>query len=284
MATLLIGYDVEAQESEITERFLKKAGEVHRTLKVPCTMFLVGKTLEKNINNCQDLTKNELIDFQQHTYSHMLLKTVVMERQGTIELFKGANLSQIEEEIKKTNGLTKKYLDVECIGLRGPYGYYRGLSDRPDILEILYNLGIRFTSTYARDKKDFQPVDFEVQPFWYSPQGFDDMLEVPVQGWQDVYLRAKYGWTNLDAYLKHIKKELDYIFEHNLVWGYCQHDSSSIRDDSDMSMTRQIIEYALKKGVSIISYLDYYKKMAKSNKSQIALSMRLSELWRVELD
>lgn len=74
MATLLIGYDVEAQEPEITGRFLKKAGEVHRALKMPCTMFLVGKTLEKNINNCQDLTENELIDFQQHTYSHMLLK------------------------------------------------------------------------------------------------------------------------------------------------------------------------------------------------------------------
>lgn len=260
MATLLIGYDVEAEESEITGRFLKKAGEIHRTLKVPCTMFLVGKTLEKNINSCQDLTKDELIDFQQHTYSHVLLKTVVQERQGKIDLIKGGSLSQIEEEIKKANGLVKKYLNIECIGLRGPWGYYRGLSDRPDILEILYNLGIRFTSTYARNKKDFQPVDFEVQPFWYSPQGFDDMLEVPVQGWQDVYLRSKYGGANLDAYLKHIKKELDYILEHNLVWGYCQHDWTSIMNDSDMSMTRQIIEYALKKGIEIISYGKYYSK------------------------
>lgn len=262
IATLLIGYDVESQDPGITGRFLKKAGKVHRALKVPCTMFLVGRTLEKNINNCQDLAKNELFDFQQHTYSHILLKTVVMETQDKIKVVKGSSLSQIEEEIKKANELVKKYLNVECIGLRGPWGYYRGLSDRPDILEILHNSGTRFTSTYGRNEKDFQPVDFEVQPFWYSPQGFDDMLEVPVQGWQDIYLRDKYGWANLDAYLKHIKEELDYIFDHNLVWGYCQHDWSSIRNDPDMSVTRQIIEYALRKEIKVMSYGEYYYKEA----------------------
>jgi len=265
MATLLIGYDVEAQEPEITERFLKKAGEIHRALKVPCTMFLVGKTLEKNINGCQDLTKNELIDFQQHTYSHMLLKTVVIETEGKIKLLKGGSLSEIEEEVRKTNELLNKYLNVECIGLSGPWGYYRGLSDRPDILEILHNSGIHFTSTYGRNEKDFQPVDFEVQPFWYGPQGFDNILEVPSQGWQDVYLRDKYGWANLDAYLKHIKKDLDYIFEHDLVRAYCQHDWSSIRNDPDMSLTRQVIEYALEKGIKVMSYREYYYRKATKN-------------------
>jgi len=216
--------------------------------------------LEKNISDCQDLAKNELFDFEQHTYSHILLKTVVMETEGKVKVIKGSSLSQIEEEVKKINELLKKYLNIECIGLRGPWGYYRGLSDRPDILEVLYNLGIRFTSTYARNEKDFQPVSFKVQPFWYSPQGFDKILEIPVQGWQDVYLRSKYGWANLDAYLKHIKKDLNYIFDHNLVWGYVQHDWSSIRNDPDMTITRQIIEYALKKGIKVISYREYYEE------------------------
>ena len=180
MATLLIGYDVESQDSEITGAFLKKAGEIHRAFKVPCTMFVVGKTLEKNISNCHDLAKDELFDLEQHTYSHVLLKTVVMETQNEVKVVKGGSLSQIEEEIKKANELIKKYLNVECIGLRGPWGYYRGLADRPDILEILHNLGICFTSTYARDEKDFQPVDFQIQPFWYSPQEFSGILEIPV--------------------------------------------------------------------------------------------------------
>jgi len=259
MATLLIGYDVESQDSEITKVFLKKVKEVHKIFKVPCTIFLVGKTLEKNIDYCQDLSENKLFDFQQHTYSHVLLKTVVMEIEGKVEVIKGGSLPQIEEETKKTKELLKKYLNIECIGLRGPWGYYRGLSDRPDILEVLHNLGIRFTSTYGRNERDFQPVDFRVQPFWYGPQGFSDILELPMQGWIDVYLRDKYGWANIDSYLKHIKRDLDYIFQRNLVWGYCQHDWSSIKNDSEMTMTREIIEYALKKGIKIISYQGYYK-------------------------
>jgi len=266
MATLLIGYDVESRDPEIAAVFLKKAKEIHCAFKVACTMFLVGKTLENNINGCQDLAKDRLFNFEQHTYSHILLKTVAMETQGKVKVIKGGSLCQIEEEVKKANELLKKYLNIECIGLRGPWGYYRGLSDRPDILEILHSLEIRFTSTYARNEKDFQPIDFKLQPFWYSPQGFGNILEIPVQGWQDVYMRSKYGWANLDAYLKHIKKDLDYIFEHNLVWGYTQHDWSSIRNDSDMNMTRQIIEYALKKGIKIISYKQYYKISIKTRK------------------
>lgn len=40
MATLLIGYDVEATQSEVTESFLGKLNEIHCQLNVPCTLFL----------------------------------------------------------------------------------------------------------------------------------------------------------------------------------------------------------------------------------------------------
>lgn len=265
MATLLIGYDVEIQDPEgweITKRFLKIAPEIHKQLHAPCTFFVCGKTLENNIADFQRVRdRYPLIDFQQHTYSHVLLKTVVMERENNIELYRGGTLEQIREEVEKTSNLLKKHLNVDCIGLTGPYGYYRGLSDRPDILEILYELGIRFTRTYARNEKDYQPVAFEIQPFWYKPQGFADMLEFPVQGWQDVYLRGRYGWANLEDYLEHIKRDIDYIAQHDLTWCYVQHDHSSIREDPQMTMTRAIIEYALEKGVRLLSYKDYYEKI-----------------------
>ena len=80
MATLLIGYDVESQDPEITGTFFKKVREIHQAFKTPCTMFLVSKTLKKNVKNCQDLAKDELFNFEQHTYSHILLKTIVVEQ------------------------------------------------------------------------------------------------------------------------------------------------------------------------------------------------------------
>ncbi len=73
--TLLVGYDVESADPEITRAFLRKAEEIHRALEAPGTMFFVGKTLIKSIESCQNLAKYELFDIQQHTYSHVLLKT-----------------------------------------------------------------------------------------------------------------------------------------------------------------------------------------------------------------
>ena len=86
-------------------------------------------------------------------------------------------------------------------------------------------------------------------------------MEIPVQAWQDVYLREKYGWANFNAYLKHGKEDLDYIFDHNLVWNYVQHDWSSIKSDPEMTITRGIIIYSLKKEIRIMSYQEYYEEV-----------------------
>jgi len=264
MSTLLIGYDVETQDpnSVATKEFLKIAPKLHQELNAPCTFFVCGRTLENNIEAMQDVKAEygELIDFQQHTYSHVLLKTVFRENEGGKTIFRGGTLEQIKDEVGKATALLKEHLEVDCIGITGPYGYYRGLADRPDILEILHDLGIRFTRTFARNEHDWQPVAFEIQPFWYEAQGFGDILEFPVQGWQDCIKRGEIGWDNREGYLDYVKKSLDYIAENDLVWGYAQHDWSSIREDPDMSITRGMIEYAQKLGVQLKSYLEFYQE------------------------
>ncbi|GAH57490.1 unnamed protein product, partial [marine sediment metagenome] len=117
MSTMLIGYDVEHWDSKITRVFLQKVRQIHNDLNVPYTLFVVGETLEKNISEFQRIVQDKQIDIQQHTYSHLLLKTVVMESKDKVEIFKGGTLEQIREEVGKTNELLKKYLGVKCIGL-----------------------------------------------------------------------------------------------------------------------------------------------------------------------
>lgn len=209
MAVLLIGYDVEHMDSSsgTTCKFLEVAPKLHRELSAPCTFFICGKTLEGNLDAFKKVYAeySDLIDFQQHTYSHVLLKTVFQENEDGVSLFKAGTLEKIREEVAKASALLKGAVGVDCIGLTGPYGYYRGLADRPDILNILHELGIRFTRTYARNERDWQPVSFEVQPFWYEAQGFYDILEFPVQGWQDCLMRGKLGWDNKEGYLNYLK-------------------------------------------------------------------------------
>lgn len=263
MAALLIGYDVERMnEPEITRSFLRKAAEVHR--EHPCTLFLVGRVVEDCARDLDVLASNPMFDFQQHTYSHRLLKTVCMERDGAVTVYPGMPFDEIASEVAKTSELLKGLLGKDCLGLTGPYAYYRGLSDRPDILAILHELGIRFTRTYGRNEHDFQPVPFEIQPFWYDAQGFADILEIPIQGWQDVYWREINGWENIEDYTRFLLQCLDYVRSKDLTWSYATHDWSSIRNDPEMTAIRELLTNADEAGVQVLSHAEFYMAQKKA--------------------
>jgi peptidoglycan/xylan/chitin deacetylase (PgdA/CDA1 family) len=259
--TLLIGYDVERDtEPAVVSNFLERAEEVHSDLDAPCTFFILGRVIENNGDELAALgDRCDLIDYQQHTYSHVLLKTVYMDDGNEITLVRGGTLEQIEEEVSRTNVLLKERLGVDCMGLTGPWAYYRGLCDRPDILDVLARQGIRFTRTWGRNEKDFQPVPFHIRPFRYEIQGHPEMMEFPLHGWQDVHWKMAYGWEKTGEYLDFLKETVDVVAEKGLLWSYGSHDWSSIREDPQMSTIRGFIEYAKDSGLDIVDYSTYYK-------------------------
>lgn len=264
MATLLLGYDVEVSdpESEITRTFLKKAMEVHTRFDAPCTLFTVGVTLLNNEEAFKEAAeRSDLFDIQSHTYSHCLLKTVCQDRDGEITVWKGGSISDIEEEIRLSVNVTRDLLGIEVMGICGPWCYYRGLSDRPDVLEVLHNHGFRFTRTWGRNEKDWQPVDLSVQPLWYAPQGFSDMLEIPVHGWQDCIWREERGWADTQAFLAYQCGLIDEAVANNLTLSLCAHDWSSIREDPHMTIVSSILSHASERGMRIMSYREYYKSL-----------------------
>lgn len=264
MATLLVGYDVESGDSNVVNKFLDKAVEVHREFNAPCTMFVTGKTFKKNIKRFKDLLNEKLIDVQQHTYSHKLFKTVVIDDGKSQQIFKASPLWRIRYDVNKAQRIFKKN-GINCAGLTAPFCYYRGLVDRPDVLKILYKSGIRFIRSYGRNQDDWQPVPMEVQPFFYKPQGFPNMMEFPIQGWQDGYWRNIFGWKNIDGYITYLKENIDYIEAKNLTWGYLQHDFTSLREDADMKVMRELLKHAIKKGARIGLYKEEYMLRLKQN-------------------
>lgn len=252
-AYLLLGYDIETS-GKLTESFLERANQIHLRYEVPCTFFVTGQVVEENLSDLLKVSHSDLFDLQQHTYSHIPLKTVIQENQEGKSFYMGASLEEIYHEVENTSRLLKEYLGAECVGLTGPFGYYQGLSDRPDILEILHKTGIRFTRTYGRNHRGWQPVPFNIQPFWYELQGFPDILEFPVQGWQDILWLQSHDFLGYQAYLK---SEIDHIAEDDLTWGCLQHDKL-IDWDPDLEVTEGLIRYAKERGVRITSYFDYY--------------------------
>jgi len=279
MATFLIGYDVElpAERKSETEHFLRIAPPLHEKLDAPCTFFVCGITLEANPELFRRVHRDyPFIDIQQHTYSHILFKTLVQKLDSpwvdkdTGEIFypegitviRGVSLEKIQQEVALTSGLLREILGITCIGLTTPCGFYRGLSDRPDILEILAKNGIKFVRSWSRNENDWVPLSLDLQPFFYKPQGFPEMMEFPIQ---DGHIKRRAcGWKAHDRYFELIKKEMDYAIEHDLVYSYAQHDFDSIIEDPRMELTYRIIKYAKDSGMEIMSYTEYYRKRMKA--------------------
>jgi peptidoglycan/xylan/chitin deacetylase (PgdA/CDA1 family) len=267
-STLLIGYDVESPQPDVTQRFLRAALSLHTDLDVPATFFLVGRTVVANVDSLRPFAAHPLFDLQQHTYAHTRLKTVCMEKpDGSVELYEGGSLQKIRSDVRRASQVLQDELGVAPIGLCGPYCYYRGLMDRPDILKVLHSAGIRFTRTYGRNEKDFQPVSFAVQPFWYDAQGFGDVLEIPLNGWQDVYLRWQYGWEDVDSYIAQLKRDCAEAAQRGAVWSFCTHDWSSIREDEGLRAVRELVGEARSLGMEIMTHRAYYERRVAQKKS-----------------
>jgi peptidoglycan/xylan/chitin deacetylase (PgdA/CDA1 family) len=260
MATFLMGYDVEDQDTAITREFLRRAVDLHHEFQVPATFFVLGETLAKNVPAFLPIVGDPLFDIQQHTYTHKPLKTLVQVNSSGTKVIVGGSLERTRDEVTRTNELLEAELGITCTGLTGPFTYYRGLADRPDILEVLWECGIRFLRTYGRNEQDWQPVPFDVQPFWYSAQGYGGMLEFGLQGWIDCLLRDEIGWANHDGYLVELERNLDHIVERDRVWSYLQHDWSSLREDPELSMTAALLRMVSERPIEGMRYTDYYER------------------------
>lgn len=267
MHTFLLGYNLESSDWSrpgVTSAFLQAAVPLHVELHIPCTFFVRGQAIEDHADDFRRARDQagDLVDFQQYTYSALPLKTVCQEDNKGRAVVLGGSLSLCRDDVARASDVMERVLGARPIGLCGPLGSYRGLADRPDLLEMLSRLGIRFLRTYTRNANDAHPVPFDVQPFRYDAQGFPDMLEIPGQGWPDHLLREALGFGPSDRYVQHLRKDLDYIAARKLTWSVIQHDWSSIKDDPSMLSTRRFLEQVAALGFKTRSHATYYRESA----------------------
>lgn len=272
-ATLLIGYDVEACaigeglaclgahglgeaiDRSTTAKALEVIRRNHEEHGAPGTLFVCGRTLVHNVDALEPFVDHPLFDIQQHTYSHTLLRDDHWQG-GT---FLASPPVAIRTEVAQTSRALKRLLGVDCIGLRTPHGYYRGLLDSPEMLDVLDACGIRFVSSWARNEHGVNPTPMSVQPFWYAGQGYPDLLEIPFQGWLDGTWFEEYGIEKGEEYGGVLRATVDEIVAGDLVYGACFHDWAQIRyRETETRWVAGLMEYAAAQGVVIQSYAEFY--------------------------
>ena len=261
MPTVVIGYTVASTGGgDLTGQFLEQARAVHGEHEAPCTLYVTGDTVRTHRGELRALAADPLFDLQM-TLTRPL-KTVCQVAEGQTTVWLGATLEQTEEEIRAAKGLLREQIGVECIGISDPLGCYRGLQDRPDVLEVLDAHGVRFCRTYARNATDWQPVDFSVEPFWYTHQGFAEILEFPAQGWRDAILRPIYGWGELAGYREYVMADLEETARREgQVWSYWAHDWSAIKEDPSLSVIGDLVTQARRMGVELRTQEQAYQRL-----------------------
>jgi hypothetical protein len=274
--TILLGVDVESA-SEASRGFAHYGAELYQELDIPVTWYLTGRTLEMYPDVFREIDRIPSIELQGHTYSHMLLKTVLLQVpkgkviHGKTDWFlePSGTVPEVEADLTRCQQVFEDVLERRATALTTPWAYYRGLGDRLDLLEIVHRLGFRVLRSFGRNEYDGQPVPFEWQPFFYRLQGYPDILEVFIHGYQDdFYWQAFVNPQPEERYEDFLRSAVDLIVERDLVWSLCSHDHHcDTRENFELkgAWQRELICYALDKGVRFMSISPFYEEMRAMN-------------------
>lgn len=285
MGTILVGYDTEtaavgealslftespnfplyslALEPGTCSEALELLREVHADVGVPATLFVCGRTLLHAMEPVRAARATGLFDVQQHTYSHVPFKDIVYSPEpGLVGTIRAAPTVALREELSRTSQLLRDHLGVDCLGVRTPFGYHRGLRGRPDLLEVVRASGLRYVTSWGRNEENGNPTPW-VQPFSYEDEGYPDIFEIPFQFWLDVVWFDQHGYDSGAAFLAALRGAVDHVAEHDLVYGACFHDWVMLAsDERRVGWLRSFLRYAVEQGVDVTSYTDYWRRVA----------------------
>ena len=164
----------------------------------------------------------------------------------------------LREELRLTSELIRKYLGRECVGLRTPFGYYRGLRDRPDLLEIVARHGPPLRHLVGAQRAERQPHAVgrsrSPTPRRASPTCSRSRSSSGSTGSGS----TSNGYGEGRAFRRALEGAVDEIAEQDLVFATAFHEWVAVEaDEEGTGWIRGLIERARERGVEVTSYADY---------------------------
>jgi hypothetical protein len=202
--------------------------------------FMLGRTLEQeNIDWLREIVKAGH-PIGNHTYDHV---NVLANRLQDIQfrfrrapwLIAGRQPRQvIAENIRMTNEAMRSRLGITAAGFRTPGGFAQGLAERPDIQQMLQDMGFTWVSSkypahpMSEPGQDPGPKVFDgiikaqaaAQPFAY-PKG---LVEVPMSPVSDIGAFRNGRWR-LESFLRAIRQAVEWAIDHRAVFDFLGHPS-----------------------------------------------------------
>ncbi|MDB5391315.1 MAG: putative xylanase/chitin deacetylase [Planctomycetaceae bacterium] len=229
-----------------TKQYSVQAGELVKKYGGVLHYFCVGQVLEQpNVDWLKELAAAGH-PIGNHTYDHVFVKA------GTVEdvqfRFKRAPwLAQdrkvpdiIRENIQQTTVAMQQRLGIKPNGFRTPGGFSNGLADRPDLQQMLLDLGFVWSSSQypahlaGKPKvppgrevyEDILRAQKQAQPFVY-PSG---LVEIPMNPISDVSAFRTNYWK-LSHFLKAIEVCVSAAIETGSCFDFLAHPSCLVVED-----------------------------------------------------
>ena len=239
---------------EATKRYAREAARRVKARGGVIHFFAVGRVFEQP----EAAWLKEIVDeghaVGNHTYDHVNVKAqalgdVQFRFQRAPWLVAGRKPAEvIAENIRLTNLALKERLGIEPAGFRTPGGFHDGLADRPDLQQMLLDLGFKWVSSkYAAHELGARPAasgsganavappiaapneavfasivtaQAAAQPFVY-PSG---LIEVPMSAASDVTAFRSGRWP-LEPFLEATRRGLGWCLEHGAAYDFLAHPS-----------------------------------------------------------
>ena len=157
---------------------IASVAEVHTKHNIPATFFLVAELVKNASAELLDILKDPLFDIQCHSFTH----------ENLIEIEN--NNSILTREIADSKHLIEDTFGCGVIGFTTPGSFTHGLIGKPKILEVLWKSGYNYIRSVGKGPFDTSPAPL-TQPFWYSEEGYPELLELALHGWHDNILSGQ---------------------------------------------------------------------------------------------
>ena len=228
---------------EIARRVKAAGGVIH--------FFCVGRVLEQpDVEWLKELAK-EGHPIGNHTYDHVNVKADKAEQtqfrfQRAPWLVHGKSaLEVIRENVRVTTEALQERCGVKVSGFRTPGGFSNGLADRPDLQEMLLDLGFTWVSSkYPRHsvvKPGERPgedvfasivgAQQDAQPFRYE----SGLIEIPMSPISDVTAFRSQKWT-LGEFQQATRAAIAWAKEHKKAFTLLAHPSCLVVEDPGHSL------------------------------------------------
>ena len=137
----------------------------------------------------------------------------------------------MQRELVDSKRLIEDTFGRPVIGFTTPGGYWRGFIGHQKVLAALWEAGYRYVRSFGQGPSGV-PAPL-TQPYWYTQDGFPDLLELPINAWHDNILTGQpsrvtwppilpWGYpshmprTPEEAY-RAIAPGIDHVVEHGLL-------------------------------------------------------------------